>query len=113
LNVAEAWFDQTRMWILGPAMGIAGALMGALGGTLAARGRARALVLGFHAAMIAVSALLFAAGVAAYFGGQPYGIWYGFGLTGAIGLGVFGGTYPVARAGYRQAEARRLAARDL
>ena len=51
--------------------------------------------------------------VRALIDGQPYGVWYGLGLPGALGLIVLGGLMPGVRRQYRQAEQRRLTATDL
>jgi hypothetical protein len=45
--------------------------------------------------------------------GQPYGVWYGLLLPGVIGLIVLGSLSPVAVTAYRQAELRKIQARDL
>jgi hypothetical protein len=56
---------------------------------------------------------MLAAAVAAYLGGQPYGVWYGLGLPGVVGTLVLGGVMPVVQKRYREAEERRLSATDL
>ena len=63
--------------------------------------------------MLLLSAGLLALGVVALVAGQPYGVWYGFGLAGLIGLVVIGANTFTVHWAYRQAEARKLAARDL
>jgi hypothetical protein len=45
--------------------------------------------------------------------GQPYGVWYGLLMGGAIGLVVLGSISPMAVMAYRQAEARKMQAEDL
>lgn len=108
------WFDPNLFaWIPGTLLGVVGGTLGALAGTLAPRGKARAAVLGFHAAAIAGSFALLVCGLVALLTGQPYGIWYGFGLPGLLGLIIFGSLYPVVRQRYREAEARKLGAADL
>ena len=110
----EPWFDANLYaWIPGTSVGIIGGILGSLAGTLAPRGRAKSLVLGFHLFMIALSLILLIAGVVAFLQGQPYGVWYGLGLPGAIGLIVLGALFPVVSKRYREAETRRLTAHDL
>jgi hypothetical protein len=45
--------------------------------------------------------------------GQPYGVWYGLGLAGLIGVIVIGANLPVMFMAYRGAERRRVEAQDL
>ena len=110
----EPWFDANLYaWIPGTSVGIIGGVLGSLAGVFAPRGRAKSLVLSGHLLMIVVSAILLIAGVVAFVQGQPYGVWYGLGLPGLIGMIVFGALYPVVLKRYREAEARRLTALDL
>jgi hypothetical protein len=112
--MSEPWFDpNSYSWIPGTALGVLGGLWGCLVGILAPRGRARGFVLGFTWALLLLSAGLLALGVVALIAGQPYGVWYGFGLAGLIGLVVIGANTFTVHWAYRQAEARKLAARDL
>lgn len=112
--MTEPWFDANLYaWIPGTLLGIAGGILGSLAGILAPRGKAKGLVLGFHGLVIGVSAVLLIAGVVAFIQGQPYGIWYGLGLPGLLGITVFGALLPVLSKRYRQAEERRLAAHDM
>jgi hypothetical protein len=82
-------------------------------GNLAPRGKGKALILGSLGVMLAASALSLVVGVVALVNGQPYGIWYGLILPGCIGLVVLGSLTPLAIMAYRQAEARKMQARDL
>ncbi|MGZ8203193.1 MAG: hypothetical protein ACXWUB_08080 [Burkholderiales bacterium] len=108
------WFDPNLYaWIPGTVLGVVGGTLGALTGTLAPRGKARTVMLGLHVAAIAASFALLVAAIIALATGQPYGIWYGFGLPGVLGVVVLGLLYPVIRQRYREAEARRLRAADL
>jgi hypothetical protein len=112
--MTEPWFDPNRYaWIPGTCLGVAGGILGSLAGVLAPRGRAKGLVLGFHVLALVCCFVLFCIGLVALIQGQPYGVWYGLGFPGLLGLGVFGGLLPVVRMRYREAEQRRLAARDL
>lgn len=107
------WFDPNAYaWIPGTALGVVGGAFGAVAGLLAPRGKARSLILGLHVAVIAASFAFLVCGVVALLTGQPYGIWYGFGLPGLLGFVVFGSLFPVIRERYREAEARRLNAAD-
>jgi hypothetical protein len=112
--MSEPWYDANYWgWIPGTVFGCLGGLWGALGGTLAPLGKARPLVMGLGWLLLLGSAGLLAAGVAALCDGQPYGIWYGLGLPGLIGVVVIGALFPMARLRYRQAEERRMQAEDL
>jgi hypothetical protein len=112
--MSEPWFDANLYaWIPGTSVGVIGGILGSMAGALAPRGRARSLVLGFHLVMIGVSAILLMAGAVAFVQGQPYGVWYGLGLPGVLGVIVLGALFPVVSKRYREAEARRLAAQDL
>ncbi len=112
--MSEPWFDANLYaWIPGTSVGIMGGILGSLVGTLAPRGKAKNLVLGLHTLAIVVSAILLVFGVVAFVQGQPYGVWYGLGLPGVLGIAVFGVLFPVVSKRYREAEARRLAAHDL
>jgi hypothetical protein len=107
------WFDPNLFsWIPGTLLGVVGGTLGAIAGMLAPHGKGRALVLGFHAGAIAVSFVLLVLGAVALLTGQPYGIWYGFGLPGLLGVVLFSALYPVIRQRYREAETRKLGAAD-
>jgi hypothetical protein len=112
--VTEPWFDPNRYaWVFGTALGVIGGTLGSLAGSLAPRGKAKALVMGLFTAVLVACAVMLVAGVVALLQGQPYGVWYGLGLPGALGLIVVGGLMPVVQRRYREAEERRLSARDL
>ena len=100
-------------WIPGAAFGVVGGLWGSLAGTLAPRGRGRRLVLGVGWALLIASAGLLASAVTALACGQPYGVWYGLGLPGVLGLSLIPPNLFVIRRHYRQAEERGMTARDL
>jgi len=112
--MSEPWYDASLYgWIPGTALGCLGGLWGGLVGVLAPRGRAKAFVLGYTWALLLGSAVLLALGVVALVAGQPYGVWYGLGLPGLLGLAVIGANTFTVFWAYRQAEARKMAARDL
>lgn len=107
------WFDPNLYsFIPGTLLGVAGGTLGALAGTLAPRGKARALVVGAFGTLIAACALLLTAAVVALATGQPYGVWYGLGLPGLLGVVLFAALLPVVLARYREAETRRFGAAD-
>lgn len=111
--MASPWFDPNLYgFIPGTLLGLAGGTLGALAGALASRGRARGFVVGAFAAMIVFCAVMLVAAVVAFAGGQPYGVWYGLGLPGVIGIVLFGALLPVVLARYREAETRRMGAAD-
>jgi hypothetical protein len=108
------WFDPNAWaWLPGTLFGCLGGLWGACAGCLAPRGRARGFVLGTGALFVVVGAIFLIAAIVAYRAGQPYGIWYGLGLPGLLGLTLFPMLLPVVMYRYREAEERRMAAKDL
>lgn len=112
--MTEPWFDPNRYaWVFGTALGVAGGILGSLAGTLAPRGKAKPLVMGLFVTALLACAAMLVAGVVALFQQQPYGVWYGLGLPGLLGLFVLGALFPVVQQRYREAEQRRLSARDL
>jgi hypothetical protein len=112
--MSEPWFDAMRYaWIPGTLMGVFGGLLGSLVGTLAPFGKGRQAILGAMWAFIAISAALLVAGVWGLASGQPYGVWYGLGLPGLLGVVLFPSLMPVVRNAYRMAEQRRMDAKDL
>jgi hypothetical protein len=110
----EPWFDPyLYAWIPGTVLGVLGGLWGSLAGVLAPRGRAKSLVMGLWAALLAASCLLLLAGIIGWVQGQPYGVWYGLGLPGLIGPLVLGPLGLVMRLRYGEAESQRMTAHDL
>jgi hypothetical protein len=63
--------------------------------------------------LLVYSAVMLAVGVVAFLAGQPYGIWYGFGLAGVIGLLAIGANCPTVKKAYREAEERQMNAQDV
>jgi hypothetical protein len=112
--MSEPWFDPNLYaWIPGTLLGTLGGLWGALVGTLAPRGKGKPLVLTSLGILLAASVVCLALGTIGLVVRQPYGVWYGLLLPGIIGLVVLGSLSPVALTRYRQAEMRKIQARDL
>jgi hypothetical protein len=110
----EPWFNPNLYaWIPGTLLGVLGGVVGSLAGIFGSRGTHRRLVLGAVWCSMVCSAVLLAAAVLALLQGQPYGIWYGLGLPGVLGLIVFGANTPAIARAYRMAEERRMQAQDL
>jgi hypothetical protein len=112
--MTQPWFDPTHYaWIPGATYGVVAGILSGLVGWLAPRGRARSFVLRSWAGLWFAGVILLAVGLVALFQGQPWGIWYGFLLTGAIGTLVVGANYYTVKITYQRVEERKLAIRDL
>jgi hypothetical protein len=112
--MSEPWFNpNVYAWIPGTALGVLGGVWGSLVGILAPRGKGKRLVVGLAWLLFLGSAALLGAAATGLVTGQPYGVWYGLGLPGAIGVVVIGVNMMVMDWVYRAAEARKMAARDL
>jgi len=110
----EPWFDPNRYaWIPGTVYGVVAGLMGGLVGWLLPRGRARNFLLRAWFTIWGVALALLILGFVALAKGQPWGVWYGLLLPGALGTLVLGANSPVILKRYREVEERRLAAKDL
>jgi hypothetical protein len=109
----EPWFDPMYAWLPGTLLGVLGGVFGAVIGTVAPTGKAKGLVMGLFWALFGACAVMLGLGVAGYAQGQPYGVWYGLGLAGFIGVTVLGCNYFGLVAAYRRAEQRRIEAEDL
>ena len=111
--MSDPWFDpNVYSWIPGTVFGTLGGFMGALAGTLAPKGKAKSLVLGAWWLFIGVGVAFIVTSLVAFFSGQSYGIWYGFGLPGLMGIIFFPASLPVVLKRYREAEERRMRAAD-
>jgi hypothetical protein len=109
----QPWFDPNQYaWIPGTVFGVLGGLMGGLVGWLAPSGRARKLVLSSWFTFLGLAVVLLAVGLVALLSGQPYGVWFGLLFPGADGTIVIGALSLVVLKRYREAEARRMAAKD-
>lgn len=114
--MTEWWSSETAGVLGGVAGGGAGALAGIFGaaiGILAPRGKARRAVLGIHAGFVIVGMLALLTGLAATILRQPWHVVLPLLLTGFILTVVMGSLWPVVQMRYREAEQRRLQAREL
>lgn len=112
--MTEPWFNPNAYaWIPGTLVGVAGAIEGVLSGVFASRGKCKVLVMGVHLAILLCCGGLLAVGIAVWLTGQPYGIWYGLGFPGLLGLVIFTPLTWVVRKQYIQAELRKSIAKDL
>lgn len=111
----EPWISNMGMvdGILGSIGGLLGGVVGTLASVFIPKGKAKKLVLGVDIFAFILSGLLLAVGIIAYLSGQPYNIWYGFGLCGLIGTPLSGMLFFVFRMEYRKAELRKLMSEDL
>ena len=100
-------------WLPGTLLGCIGGTLGGLAGWLAPQGKCKGLILGSLWTVLIACGVMLVLGVIAFATGQPYGVWYGLGLAGLIGVLVLGINLPVLIRRYRQAEARRMQAQDL
>lgn len=95
------WFDLNLAWIPGTTFGIAAGLFGSIVGTLMPLSRLKKRLIGInyirigYFLLIGFSLMMLIGGLVALISGQPYGIWYGLGLPGLIGIIVFGSLYPL------------------
>ena len=112
--MVEAWFDPVFAWIPGVVLGaVGGGIGGPLAGIFAPKAKFRAQVLGFYYMVLAVSAVLLVAGIAALLSGQPYGVWYGLGFPGLLCLVLFSVLVKVVGKRYQEAELRKTMAEDM
>lgn len=109
----EPWFDPGRYaWVPGTVYGVTAGLMGGLAGWLASHGRARTFVLRAWFTFWAASIGLVIAGIVALAESQPWGVWFGMLLPGAVCTAVIGANSFTILKRYRETEERRLAAKD-
>ena len=113
--MVNPWFDPGMYaWIPGTLLGVVGGgIGGPLAGVFASKGKFKKLVMGFFFASIVMSAGFLIAGLIAYFSDQPYGVWYGLGFPGLLGLIIFGTLTFVVLNQYREAELRKTMAKDI
>jgi hypothetical protein len=112
--MTQPWFDpNSYAWIPGTAYGVIAGILGGLVGWLLPRGRATRFLLRAWFVLWAAAVGLLVIGFVALLNGQPWGVWYGLLLPGAIGTLVVGANSFVILKTRRQVEQRRLAAKDL
>jgi peptidoglycan/LPS O-acetylase OafA/YrhL len=109
----QPWFDATYAWIPGTVLGCLCGLLGALAGVLAPRGAAKLPILAAWWTLLALGIGCLIAGGVAWTAGQPYAVWYGLGLAGLIVTIAMGCNSLVVVRRYREAELRKMQARDL
>ena len=111
----EPWLSNPGMvgGIFGSIMGILGGIIGTLAGVFVPRGKAKKLTLGVNTFAFVLSFVSLVLGIVAYLSGQPYGIWYGFGLCGFLGTSGFGSGFWVILKRAREAELRKSMSEDL
>ena len=80
---------------------------------LAQRGAYKQLVVGAHAGTVGIGVVLLALGVVALLAQQPRHVIFPFLFTGIIVTVVVASAIPVTLRAYRDAEARKIVARDL
>jgi tetrahydromethanopterin S-methyltransferase subunit B len=113
--MANPWFDPGMYaWIPGTVLGVIGGVIGGpLAGVFAPRGKLKKFVVGFFFATLIMSAVFLITGLIAYFSDQPYGVWYGLGFPGLLGLIIFSALIFVVLNRYREAELRKTMAKDI
>lgn len=112
--MSDSWFDPSLIaWIPGTLFGMLAGCFGGLAGPMAARGKGKALILGLWWAFLAVAVMFLSISLFAFLTGQPYGIWYGFGLPGLLGVILFPALLPSLLKQYTYAEQRRMQSKDL
>ncbi len=111
----EPWISSPGMvgGILGSIIGILGGIIGTLAGGFVPRGKAKKLTLGVNTFAFVLSFVSLVVGIIAYLSGQPYGVWYGFGLCGLLGTSGFGSGFWVILKRARDAELRKSMSEDL
>lgn len=110
----EPWINPGILGsILGGTFGTLGGVVGTLAGGFIPRGKAKRLTLGVNTFAFVLSFISLVVGIAAYLSGQPYGIWYGFGLSGLLGTIGFGSGFWVILKRARDAELRKSMSEDL
>ena len=113
--MSEPWISNTGIagGILGSMIGILGGVVGTLAGRFVPRGKAKKLTWGVNTFAFVLSFTSLVVGIIAYLSGQPYGVWYGFGLCGLLGTVGFGTGFWVILKRARDAELRKSMSEDL
>jgi hypothetical protein len=112
----EPWFNEQSAGmlggIIGSSIGVMGAVLGCLSGVCVRKGWKK-LLYGLFGVCIMLSAATLVVGIIALLSQQPYHVWYVFVLPGGIGMGVFGGLFPVLRKRFTENELRQMQAKDI
>jgi uncharacterized membrane protein len=114
LAASQPWFDNAGLvgGMVGAGIGCLAGLYGTLMGVLASRGKARSFMFLLHWLLLLIGIALLGVAIYALVDGQPYGVWYGFGLPGAILTFLVLMFTPLLRRVYHAAEHRRLEAEE-
>ncbi len=108
------WFDaNTWAWFPGTVFGVLAGLWGTIVGICAPRGKARGFVTGSWFFLMVVSVTFLATSLIALVVGQPFAIWFFLLLPGMQGLLILGLLFPVVLKRYREAEERRMEAKNI
>jgi len=113
--MAEPWFDENMFGALFGAIGggLGGTLIGLWGATVGAcapRGKGREWIIPIGWSFLALGVVTLGFGLYALLLGQPYGIWFGPTLAGALAISLMCAIMPNVYRRYAEAEARKLQA---
>ena len=109
--MSEPWFNPNLVGgLLGAGIGLFVGLWGSLCGALAPRARGKTFVFSIYWLFLATGVSLLAAGIYGAVVDQPWGVWFGLMLPGAIIWLVVAPLGLVARHRYREAEFRKMQA---
>ena len=98
---------------LGGGVGLLGAIYGSLVGFAAPRGKWKRGIFAYHYSQLVLGVVSLVMAIIAFTAGQPYGVWYPFGLCGILLTIMMSAFTPMLKLRYREAEERRMIAHDL
>jgi hypothetical protein len=107
-----AWWSERTAGLVGGIGGVLIGILGALIGTFASRGKARRLVLGLMAGLVAFGAALLGVGAVALIASQPYAVTGSLLLGGVLLVVVVGSMIRPVKRSYAQVELRKMKALD-